>query len=55
MGSEWWAVGLVSAVWAAVGGMVVRVRDEERMLKKEFGGEWEKWHAGTRRFIPGVL
>ena len=53
--SGWWVVGLVSAVWTAGGGMCIRVRDEERMLKWEFGEEWEKWHAETRRFFPGVL
>lgn len=31
-----------------------RVRDEEAMLKKTFGKEWEDWHKKTNRFIPGV-
>lgn len=31
-----------------------RVRDEEEMLKKEFGKEWEEWAAKTPRFIPYV-
>lgn len=31
-----------------------RVKDEEEMLKKEFGKDWEKWAAKTSRFIPFV-
>lgn len=30
----------------------MRVTQEERMLRAEFGVEWERWHAGTARFIP---
>ena len=33
----------------------VRVRDEETMLREQFGTEWEKWHAKTKRFIPFVV
>jgi len=29
-----------------------RVIDEEEMLKKTFGKEWEEWSARTKRFIP---
>lgn len=32
-----------------------RVREEETMLKKTFGKEWEAWHARTKRFVPGVF
>ncbi|ETN40033.1 uncharacterized protein HMPREF1541_04308 [Cyphellophora europaea CBS 101466] len=32
-----------------------RVQQEERMLKKEFGEKWERWHARTARFIPWVF
>ena len=41
------ALGLY-AVW-------VRVKDEETMLKKELGREWEEYHRLTARFIPGVF
>jgi protein-S-isoprenylcysteine O-methyltransferase Ste14 len=44
-------VGLVGGLW----GLGVRVRDEERMLRARFGKEWEVWHAGTKRFVPGVF
>lgn len=33
----------------------IRVKDEETMLKKTFGGEWEVYHKKTKRFIPGVF
>ena len=32
-----------------------RVRDEEAMLKEQFGKEWEEWNRSTKRFIPGVV
>jgi protein-S-isoprenylcysteine O-methyltransferase Ste14 len=49
----WVALGYSSI--AGVGFLIMRVRDEERMLKKAFGKEWEDWHARTARFIPGVF
>ncbi|KAK2063298.1 hypothetical protein LY76DRAFT_504043 [Colletotrichum caudatum] len=36
-------------------GVWTRVREEERMLRAEFGEKWERWHASTARFIPYVL
>ena len=33
----------------------MKVRDEESMLKKEFGKEWEEYHAKTKRFVPGLF
>ena len=44
------------AFWAVFLGYVIppRVRDEERMLKREFNGEWESWSGRTKRYIPGV-
>jgi len=44
--------GLVPVV---VWGVLVRVRDEENMLKERFGMEWERWHGRTRRFVPGLV
>lgn len=41
-------VGVLFAVWT-------RVREEERMLRAEFGLEWEIWHACTARFIPWLF
>ncbi|PMD60711.1 uncharacterized protein K444DRAFT_612409 [Hyaloscypha bicolor E] len=36
-------------------GVGIRVKDEEAMLKREFGREWEKYHRKTKRFIPGIF
>ncbi|KAK7961948.1 uncharacterized protein PG986_002773 [Apiospora aurea] len=35
--------------------MSTRIREEEKMLKVEFGKDWEAWHARTARLIPGVF
>ncbi|EFQ25229.1 isoprenylcysteine carboxyl methyltransferase [Colletotrichum graminicola] len=35
--------------------VLVRVMDEEEMLRKTFGDEWVLWHTRTMRFIPGVM
>lgn len=35
--------------------MWTRVRQEERLLRTEFGVEWETWHAKTARFIPWLF
>jgi protein-S-isoprenylcysteine O-methyltransferase Ste14 len=35
--------------------LFTRVKDEEEMLKGQFGKEWEEWHRSTKRFIPGIL
>lgn len=32
-----------------------RILEEEKMLYKTFGQEWEDWHRKTARFIPGVF
>ncbi|OTB04554.1 hypothetical protein M426DRAFT_320674 [Hypoxylon sp. CI-4A] len=44
-------------VWVSLAfyGMWKRVRQEEDMLKAEFGEEWESWHARTARFIPWIF
>lgn len=52
--------GLWPALLVALGvlglyGVWVRVKDEEAMLKREFGKEWEGYHRKTMRFIPGVF
>ncbi|KAK9350263.1 hypothetical protein V1523DRAFT_420376 [Lipomyces doorenjongii] len=36
-------------------GLMLRVWDEEKMLKEKFGKDWERWHHKTKRFVPGVL
>jgi protein-S-isoprenylcysteine O-methyltransferase Ste14 len=34
------------------GGIGIRVRDEEAMLKETFGKQWIEWHKKTPRFVP---
>lgn len=50
--SEWIAVCAMAVVGAT---MVVRIRDEESMLKNAFGKEWVNYHRRTRRLVPGVF
>lgn len=53
----WWVlVGL--GVCGGVLGTVVRVREEERLLEREFKGKgvgWEEWVQRTGRFVPWVF
>jgi protein-S-isoprenylcysteine O-methyltransferase Ste14 len=35
-------------------GLRTRVREEEEMLRQQFGEEWEVYHAETKRFVPGL-
>ncbi|KAH8680050.1 hypothetical protein BGZ60DRAFT_242558 [Tricladium varicosporioides] len=48
-------MGWLGVTVTTAGFFWLRVVDEEEMLKKEFGREWEVWHAKTKRFIPGVI
>ncbi|KAK0667560.1 hypothetical protein QBC41DRAFT_137567 [Cercophora samala] len=49
-----WSLAPVG-VSIVLGGVWTRVRQEEEMLRRKFGGEWEGWHGRTARFIPGVF
>jgi protein-S-isoprenylcysteine O-methyltransferase Ste14 len=56
-------LGLEDYVWILIqlagvvgtGILVGRISDEEEMLRKTFGKEWEVWHGKTKRFIPWVF
>ncbi|KAJ5663241.1 Phospholipid methyltransferase [Penicillium longicatenatum] len=51
-----WGVSTITiAVSFGVSLFALRVRDEEEMLKRKFGKEWEEWHTRTKRMIPGIL
>lgn len=39
-------------IFGTIFGITRRVLDEEEMLKKKFGREWEEWHGKTARFVP---
>ncbi|KAL6230381.1 hypothetical protein BDW75DRAFT_244860 [Aspergillus navahoensis] len=45
----------VFAATVLVSSLIVRIRDEERMLREIFGREWEEWHEKTARVIPWIL
>lgn len=34
---------------------ILRIGDEEFMMRETFGVEWERWHQSTKRLIPGVF
>lgn len=46
---------MVALAGASCWGLMIRVRDEEEMLRKEFGKEWEVYHQKTKRFVPGLF
>ncbi|KAH7123352.1 isoprenylcysteine carboxyl methyltransferase [Dactylonectria estremocensis] len=50
-----WPALLVGLEILGLLGIWVRVNDEEAMLKREVGKEWEEYHQRTKRFIPGVF
>lgn len=50
-----WPALLVLIGYLGLQGLWMRVKDEEAMLKSEFGREWEEYHRRTKRFIPGVF
>ena len=50
-----WPALLVGAAMFGIYAVWVRVMDEETMLKKELGREWEEYHRSTARFIPGLF
>jgi protein-S-isoprenylcysteine O-methyltransferase Ste14 len=35
--------------------VMVRIRDEQEVLQKEFENEWGDYHRVTNRFLPGIL
>ncbi|KAL4757628.1 methyltransferase family protein [Aspergillus foveolatus] len=51
-----WELGLLLlAATVLVLSLIVRIRDEERMLREKFGREWEIWHKKTARIVPWIL
>ncbi|KAJ5123091.1 hypothetical protein N7448_009188 [Penicillium atrosanguineum] len=47
-------VGVGILVWSLTV-LGLRVRDEEGMLREEFGEKWEVWHRKTPRFLPALF
>lgn len=55
---SWTGYGVLVEVIIAVSSFSIlglRVRDEEDMLREEFGEKWEVWHRMTPRFVPGLF
>ncbi|KAL3432929.1 hypothetical protein BDV09DRAFT_117771 [Aspergillus tetrazonus] len=51
-----WELGLLLlAATVLVLSLIVRIRDEEKMLREKFGREWEVWHKKTARIVPWIL
>ncbi|KAH8894469.1 hypothetical protein GQ53DRAFT_642975 [Thozetella sp. PMI_491] len=50
-----WPVFLLLLDVVGFVGVWIRIKDEEAMLKREFGREWEEYNRKTKRFIPGVF
>jgi protein-S-isoprenylcysteine O-methyltransferase Ste14 len=54
-----WALAFRSGVGVLLAALLippllVRIEAEERLLRSEFGGEYEAYRARTSRLIPGV-
>lgn len=45
------ALHFLASLWI----MGVRTSEEERVLRDGFGEQWVRWHAVTKRFIPGLF
>ncbi|KAI1002291.1 hypothetical protein K3495_g5914 [Podosphaera aphanis] len=54
-GTTWKIFAGLVMTGAAITGIYCRVRDEETMMKKEFGAEWEEWNKNTKKFIPFIF
>ncbi|KAF9767115.1 hypothetical protein IL306_000380 [Fusarium sp. DS 682] len=42
-------------VFGIIRRLMMRVKDEEKMLKETFGDKWVTWNRVTARFVPGVF
>jgi protein-S-isoprenylcysteine O-methyltransferase Ste14 len=48
-------IGYLLTVAVGCWALAIRVRNEEGMLRRAFGTQWEEYHSRTKRFIPGLL
>ena len=48
-------IGYLLTVVVGCWALAIRVRNEEVMLRRTFGTEWEDYHSRTKRLIPGLL
>lgn len=50
-----WQLILATLGVLGIVGVWIRVGDEEIILKRTFGEEWEEYHKRTMRFVPGLF
>ena len=51
LGCIWMVLMILKTLsWA-----IIRIRDEEIMMRASFGKEWEDYHARTKRLISGII
>jgi protein-S-isoprenylcysteine O-methyltransferase Ste14 len=48
-------IGYLFTVAVGCWALAKRIRNEESMLKRTFGTEWEEYHRRTKPFLPGVI
>jgi protein-S-isoprenylcysteine O-methyltransferase Ste14 len=47
-------IGLAGFVLLLIPGFIFRIHVEENLLLTQFGAEYEKYAAHTRKLIPGI-
>jgi protein-S-isoprenylcysteine O-methyltransferase Ste14 len=48
-------IWMMAMILKTLGWALMRIRDEEEMMKETFGKEWDDYHAKTKRLIPGLF
>ena len=48
-------IGYLLTVVVGCWALAKRTRNEEAMLRRTFGTEWDEYHRRTKRFLPGVI
>jgi protein-S-isoprenylcysteine O-methyltransferase Ste14 len=51
----WGVSAIAGLVGVSLWVLIMRMGDEEAMLRQKFGRRWEEWHRTTKRFIPGLV
>jgi len=51
-GHYWGLILAVPLYWI---GTILRVREEERLLRAQFGAEYETYAGRVKRFLPGII
>lgn len=51
-GHYWGLIFGVPLYWI---GTILRIREEERLLRSQFGADYEAYAARVKRFVPGII